>query len=237
MTPRIVIRSILLFALLIAVGIAIKTTPLGEMLDKDWIDASIRGQGFRGEAMFLAVGALFTAVGLPRQAVAFLAGYAFGLGFGTLISIIAALGGCILAFTVARFLARDMVTHKFPDRLQRLDRFLSENTFTTTLLIRFLPVGSNVLTNLLAGVSRVRALPFFAGSTVGYAPQMLIFAIAGSGFAVEPNIRLAISILLFASSGALSLWLYRRYRDNHKLRNAGVIDADDVGASDQAKES
>ena len=66
---------------------------------------------------------------------------------------------------------------------------------------------------------------------------MLIFAIAGSGIADEPNIRLAISILLFASSGALSLWLYRRYRDNHKLRNAGVIDADDVGASDQAKES
>ena len=29
-----------------------------------------------------------------------------------------------------------------------------------TLLIRLLPVGSNVLTNLAAGISRVRLLPF-----------------------------------------------------------------------------
>jgi len=136
---------------------------------------------------------------------------------------------------VARFLARDLVAHKFPDKLKRMDAFLSENTFTTTLLIRFLPVGSNVLTNMLAGVSRAHALPFFAGSGLGYVPQMLIFALVGSGFAVEPGARLVVSILLFAASGALGVWLYRRYRDSHRLLNAGVVDADDVGASEAAE--
>jgi uncharacterized membrane protein YdjX (TVP38/TMEM64 family) len=235
MTPRIVFRSILLFALLIGVGAAIKLTPLGSVLDEGWIDTYVRGEGFRGELIFLGAGAVFTAVGLPRQAVAFMGGYAFGIFWGTVISVIAAAFGCVLTFVVARFLARDLVAHKFPDKLKRMDAFLSENTFTTTLLIRFLPVGSNVLTNMLAGVSRAHALPFFAGSAIGYIPQMLIFALVGSGFAVEPGARLVVSIILFAASGVLGVWLYRRYRDSHKLLNAGVIDADDVGASEAAE--
>lgn len=235
MTPRIVFRSILLFALLIGVGAAIKLTPLGGVLDEGWIDTYVRGEGIRGELIFLGAGAVFTAVGLPRQAVAFMAGYAFGIAWGTLISVLAAALGCILTFVVARFLARDLVAHKFPDKLKRMDAFLSENTFTTTLLIRFLPVGSNVLTNMLAGVSRAHAVPFVAGSAIGYIPQMLIFALVGSGFAVEPGARLVVSIILFAASGALGVWLYRRYRDSHRLLNAGVVDAEDVGASEASE--
>lgn len=235
MTPRIVLRSILLFALLIGIGAAIKLTPLGSILDEGWIDTYVRGEGVRGEIIFLGAGALFTAVGLPRQAVAFMAGYAFDVAFGTAISVAAAALGCTTTFLVARFLARDLVVHRFPDKLKRMDAFLSENTFTTTLLIRFLPIGSNVLTNLLAGVSRANAAPFISGSAIGYIPQMLIFALVGSGFAVEPGARLVVSIVLFAASGALGVWLYRRYRDSHRLLNAGVIDADDVGASEAAK--
>lgn len=235
MTPRIVLRSILLFALLIGIGAAIKLTPLGSILDEGWIDTYVRGEGVRGEIIFLGAGALFTAVGLPRQAVAFMAGYAFDVAFGTAISVAAAALGCTTTFLVARFLARDLVVHRFPDKLKRMDAFLSENTFTTTLLIRFLPIGSNVLTNLLAGVSRANAVPFISGSAIGYIPQMLIFALVGSGFAVEPGARLVVSIVLFAASGALGVWLYRRYRDSHRLLNAGVIDADDVGASEAAK--
>jgi uncharacterized membrane protein YdjX (TVP38/TMEM64 family) len=234
MTPRIVFRSVLLFALLIGIGAAMKLTPLGGVLDEGWIDTYVRGEGIRGELIFLAAGAVFTAVGLPRQAVAFMAGYAFDVSFGTLISVVAAVCGCVITFLVARFLARDLVAHKFPDKLRRMDAFLSENTFTTTLLIRFLPIGSNVLTNMLAGVSRAHALPFFAGSAIGYIPQMLVFALVGSGFAVEPGARLVVSVVLFAASGVLGVWLYRRYRDSHKLLNAGVIDADDVGASEAA---
>lgn len=234
MTAKLVIRSIALFALLIGIGVLIKTTSLGDMLDKEWIDQAVRGHGLEGEILFLSVGIFFTAVGLPRQAVAFLAGYAFGITLGTAISVAAAALGCIVTFTVSRYLVRDLVIHRFPDKLRRFDAFLSENTFTTTILIRFLPLGSNVLTNMLAGVSSVRIFPFVSGSAVGYIPQMLIFAIAGSGFAVEPNLRLGASVVLFAVSGGLGLWLYRRYRDSHHLQNAGVVDAEDVGPSEAA---
>lgn len=235
MTLRIVLRSILIFALAAAIAFAVRLTPLGEVLERDWIDAHVRGQGIRGELVFLCAGALVTAVGLPRQAVAALGGYAFGVWTGTLLATLAAAIGCTLTFCVARFLARDLVTSRFAARVQRLDAFFGENTFTTTLLIRFLPVGSNLLTNLIAGVSRVSAPVFISGSAVGYLPQMLIFALVGSGIAVGTETQLAVSVVLFAASGMLGIWLYRRYRDSHHLFNAGVVDADDVGASEASE--
>ena len=50
-----------------------------------------------------------------------------------------------------------------------------------TLLIRLLPVGNNFATSLAAGVSRVPARPFLLGSLLGYMPQTMVFALAGSG--------------------------------------------------------
>lgn len=235
MTPRLVIRSVLIFALVIGAAFLVRMTPLGEMLDRDWIDAHVRGQGLEGEAIFIAVGAAVTALGFPRQAVAALGGYAFGVFAGTLLGTVAAAIGCTISFSVARFLLRRVITTRHAERVRRLDAFLGENTFTTTLLIRFLPVGSNLLTNLIAGVSRVSAPIFVAGSFVGYLPQMVIFALVGSGIAVGTEVQLAVSVVLFAASGALGLWLYRRYRDNHHLFNAGVVDADDVGASEASE--
>jgi len=235
MTLRIVLRSILIFAIVAALAYAVRLTPLGEMLERDWIDAHVRGQGLRGELIYLGVGALVTSIGFPRQAVAALGGYAFGVWMGTLLGTLAAALGCLMAFSVARFLMRERVAQRFAGRVQRLDAFLGENTFTTTLLIRFLPVGSNLLTNLVAGVSRVSAPAFISGSAVGYIPQMLIFALVGSGIAVGTKTQLAVSVILFAASGILGLWLYRRYRDSHHLFNAGVVDADDVGASEASE--
>ena len=79
MTAKLVIRSIALFALLIGIGVLIKTTSLGNMLDKEWIDQAVRGHGLEGEMLFLAAGTDFTAVGMRRPAVAFLACYGFGI--------------------------------------------------------------------------------------------------------------------------------------------------------------
>lgn len=89
-----------------------------------------------------------------------------------------------------------------------------------TLLIRFLPVGSNLLTNLVAGVSAVRWLPFMAGSALGYIPQTLIFVLLGSGIHIDPVFRISLSVALFVVSGGLGVYLYRRYRHGKRLDDA-----------------
>ncbi len=81
-----------------------------------------------------------------------------------------------------------------------------------TLLIRFLPLGSNFLINLAAGVSRVPALPFISGSAIGYVPQMVVFALMGSGIGLDPELRISLSAVLFMLSGFLGIHLYRKHR-------------------------
>ncbi len=227
MTPRIWLRGIILIVSLIALGYALKVGGLGSAIDESWIDTQIRGRGITGEVLFVVIGFLFTGVGLPRQIICFLGGYAFGFGLGTALGLLATTLGCIAAFGYARVLGRDFVASRFPRRVRKIDDFLHDNPLTMTLLIRLLPVGSNLVTNLAAGVSGVRGAPFIAGSALGYLPQTIIFALIGSGIALEPGLRIGVSVLLFVVSGAMGVYLYRTYRhgksfDDNVERELGV---------------
>ena len=179
-----------------------------------WVDHWIRGQGMQGEAVFLVVGAAAAAAGLPRQGVAFLGGYAFGTPAGIALALVAQLLGCAASFFWARLLGRDWAARRlqgrFGRRLRPLHDRLVARPFGATLALRLLPVGNNLALNLLAGLSGVRALPYLAGSAIGYLPQTLVFVLLGNGVAVDRSAQLLLGAALFAVSVALGAWLLRR---------------------------
>lgn len=220
MTWRILLKGLVMLTTLALLGFLASHFQLGDMLTQHWVDSEIRGRGWMGMGLFLAAGMLATGLGFPRQVMAFLGGYAFGFLAGTALATLAALLGCIMGFLYARWLGRAFVQKRFPGRLRKLDDFLHLHPFSMTVLIRLLPVGHNASTNLLAGVSSVRALPFFAGSALGYLPQNMVFALAGSGVDLDPSLRLTLAALLFIISSLLGVWLYRR----HRQELAGVND-------------
>ncbi len=217
MSPRILLRGLLLISSLVALGYLVEVHGLGGFLNKEWIDTEVRNQGFAGELLFVAMGAAVTAVGLPRQVVSFLGGYAFGFLAGGLMGLAAAVLGCMGTFLYARLLGQEVVAARSPARIQKLDAFVRENPFSMTLLIRLLPVGSNLATNLAAGVSSVPGAPFVAGSAIGYIPQTAVFALIGSGINLEPGLRIGLGVALFVVSGALGIYLFRRYRHGKTL--------------------
>jgi uncharacterized membrane protein YdjX (TVP38/TMEM64 family) len=217
MTFRILLKGLLLIASLALLGWLVNKLQLADTLNEQWIDTQVRGQGFRGELIFLSMAALTTAVGFPRQVIAFLGGYAFGFLFGSMLAVAGTLAGSLLAFFYARWFGRSLVRQRFPDRIRKLDDFLSGHPFTMALVIRLLPVGSNVGTNLVAGVCSVAALPFLAGSGVGYLPQTLVFSLAGSGIHFDPGLRLSLAAVLFVVSTLLGIWIYRRHRHGTAL--------------------
>jgi uncharacterized membrane protein YdjX (TVP38/TMEM64 family) len=225
------LRGLVLIAAFVALGYLVKVTGLYGLLDEGWIDREIRGRGIAGELLFLGLGAVLTAIGFPRQAVSFLGGYAFGFGAGTGLGLLAAGLGCVLAFAFARILGREFVRGKFGPRVRRLDDFLRDHPFSMALLIRLLPVGSNALTNLAAGVSGIRAVPFVAGSVIGYLPQTVIFALLGSGIHLDPSLRIGASVVLFVVSGMLGVYLFRRYRTSRALDADVALAADGGGGS------
>lgn len=178
-----------------------------------------------GAAGLFAGGALLTAVALPRQAVAFAGGYIFGAWRGAGLALAAQLLGCTLDYwwarAVARDWARDWAIRKLRGRLARVDRLMVARPFAATLALRLLPIGSNVLVNLLAGVSGLRAIPFLTASLLGYLPQTVIFALAGSGVHVARTTQIALAVGLFAVSATLGTVLLR----NRDLRGSALEEA------------
>ena len=217
MKIRTYLPGLVFLVTLIAIGYVLESGLLTGMLSEDWIDREVRGKGIPGELLYVAVGGFVTAVAVPRHIVSFLGGYAFGLGLGTLLALAATELGCVLVFFYGRFVGRPLVSARLRARVHRIEAFLAANPFSMTLLIRLLPVGNNFATNLAAGVSRVPARPFLCGSLLGYLPQTFVFALAGSGIELGGGLRVAFAVLFFVVSGAIGIWLYRRYRHGRSL--------------------
>ena len=181
-----------------------------------WVDASIRDEGLWGELVFVAVGAVLTALGVPRQTVAFLGGYAFGTVLGVALGLVAQLLGCAASYGFARAFGRDWAARRmegrFGPRLRPLRDALTQSPFGATLALRLLPVGSNLALNLLAGMAGLAFWPFLAGSMLGYLPQTVIFALLGKGIRVEGAWQLGLAVVLLAVSVGIGLWLLRRNR-------------------------
>jgi len=210
-TQRIIIKGLFSIALFVLIAWLIEAAGLDKMMSSAWIDSEVRSQGVRGELLFICAGIVITGFGLPRQAVSFMGGYAFGFIPGTILAVFATLGGCMASFYYARWFGRDWLATRPVRIIQRANFFLRTNSFNTTLLIRLLPVGSNLLTNVAAGISQIRSTPFFLGSMAGYIPQTAIFALIGSGITIDLGFRIGLGVALFIASGVFSIRLFRSF--------------------------
>ena len=198
-------RPALLLLGLVGAGLALRGLGL---------NARIAAAGENGPLAYLALGTLACAVGVPRQVVAYGGGLAFGFWPGAALAMVAEALGCAADFFWARLLARRWaerwLQRRGAGRLGQLDRFLTARAFTATLTLRLLPVGSNIVLNLLAGVSGVAAGPFLAASVLGYIPQTAVFALLGGGVRVSEGVQVGLAVALFAISTGLGVLLLRR---------------------------
>jgi uncharacterized membrane protein YdjX (TVP38/TMEM64 family) len=100
------------------------------------------------------------------------------------------------------------VRKRYERKIALIKAVLAEDTWIWVCVIRLMPVGSNLVTNIAAALSDLRLTSVFLGSLPGYLPQMLIFSFAGAGFALHDGSKLWISLALLVCSTALGLYLY-----------------------------
>lgn len=205
-------QGIGMLCLCIVTGLALSQLDFFSSFNAAWIDRDVRAAGVAGELYFVLAFSLLTALGAPRQMVAFLGGYAFGFAVGLLIGMLATVIGCMLSFFISRVICRRIIRHKFPLKVAKIDAFLANKPMRKTIIIRLLPVGSNLLTNLLAGAVSIRPLSFFTGSAIGYLPQMIIFALLGKGILIDSYWKIILSAGLFFISSFLSFRIYKSYK-------------------------
>ena len=204
---RVLWRPVVMVAGLAVAGVA---------LQRIGLDRVVGRAGEQGPAVFAALGTLACALGVPRQMVAYAGGLAFGFWPGTALALAAEVAGCAVDFWWARLLGRQWASRwlagegRVGARVARVERFLVANAFSATLTLRLLPVGSNMVLNLLAGVSSVAAGPFLAASVLGYLPQTVVFALLGGGVRVSEGTQMGLAAGLMVVSVAIGVLLMRR---------------------------
>lgn len=173
----------------------------------------IESKGALGALIFFIVTALATSVGLPRQLFAFAAGFAFGVPIGVLISSLAAIGGCAITFYCSRRWLSGIVLARFPKVVASLNKLMRQDVFLKIIVLRLQPLGTNLMTNLCAGVTALSAGVFLMSSWLGYLPQMVIFSLLGAGVRLGSNTYFYYSASLLLLSLILGGWLFKRYSD------------------------
>ncbi len=201
-------KAALLLCGLVAAGVLLRALP---GLNHAMLQGGLLQRGLEGRLVFLGIGTMICAVGLPRQAVGFAGGFAYGLVWGTLLTTIATLVGCLADLFWARAVGREWVRRRMRrGRLARLDGFIAANPFSAILTLRLLPVGSSLMVSLFSGVLGVRAWPFAAATLLGSLPQTVIFGLLGAGVGIGQETQVLLGLGLFVASGIIGLYLFFR---------------------------
>lgn len=153
-------------------------------------------------------------IGMPRQITAFTCGYFFGVVLGVLYATLTVTMSVYITYKIASLFKQSYIAIKYKKQLSKLNDFLSVNTFLKTLIIRLLPVGSNFLTNILAGIASIPLKPYLLGSCIGFIPQMLIFSLVGSGVKLADSTHILSAAILLIIATILGYQLYKTRKND-----------------------
>jgi uncharacterized membrane protein YdjX (TVP38/TMEM64 family) len=156
--------------------------------------------------LFVMAGMLFISIGLPRQTLALIGGYTWGAVTGSCIALIAVMAGSALSYHLGASIGRQRLQQRYPQLVNTLDGWTTEHVIAKTLALRLFPVGSNLATNLAAGITHTRRLPFFSASLLGFIPQTVIFALTGSGVNASSLQQMLLALGLLLLSILAGLW-------------------------------
>jgi uncharacterized membrane protein YdjX (TVP38/TMEM64 family) len=162
---------------IVFVAVTFITTQLG--IDAQTIETWLDGKGIWGPLMFIAIFAVLQALFVSSHIFIMAANAVWMPETAIFYSWIGSMGSGLISFVFARFIAREWVQQRLPDKIKEYDVKLEESGFVTVLILRILFFTSPPL-QLGLGVSRVKFLPFLAATAIGNFPHILLSTFASS---------------------------------------------------------
>lgn len=206
-------KIILLVGVLIAVT-AFFYFDLHQLLTLNGLKGSMdQFSQWREQSPLLVIGAFFllyvvvTALSLPGATILTLAaGALFGLIEGLLIASFASTVGATIAFLVSRYLLRDAIKLRFPERLTAIDAGVKKEGSFYLFTLRLVPIFPFFLINLLMGVTAIKAWTFFWVSQLGMLAGTFVFVNAGTQLAQIESLSGILSFNLILSFTLLGVF-------------------------------
>ncbi|MGB1264045.1 MAG: FAD-dependent oxidoreductase, partial [Cognaticolwellia sp.] len=206
-------KLLLLIVALLGVGLFFHFD-IHQLLTLDGLKGSMEEfSQWREQSPLLVIGGFFllyvvvTALSLPGAAILTLAaGALFGLVEGLLVASFASTIGATLAFLVSRYLLRDVVKKRFPERLSAIDAGVEKEGSFYLFTLRLVPVFPFFLINLLMGLTAIKSWTFYWVSQIGMLAGTFVFVNAGTQLAQIDSLSGILSLDLIVSFALLGVF-------------------------------
>lgn len=146
---------------------------------------------------------------VPSSLVMILSGAAFGVLWGSALSLVGSIGGEWLGFELVRRygrpFSRRIVTD---DEIRALDRVFARHGAAAIAVTRALPVVMETM-SVVAGMSRMSRASFLVSSLLGTLPIVVVYAYAGAVSRQTGSLVPAVIILIAMAGGG---WIWYRSR-------------------------
>lgn len=156
---------------------------------------------------YFAVYVAVTALSLPGAAVmTLLAGFLFGIFYGTILVSFASSIGATCAFLVARFLLGKSLQEKYGDKLRKINDGIKKEGGFYLFTMRLIPAFPFFLINILMGLTPIRTRTFYWVSQIGMLPGTIVYVNAGGQLATLESLAGILSPKIIGSFVILALF-------------------------------
>lgn len=131
-----------------------------------------------GYVTFVAVYAVLQPFGVPGTIFVMAAPLIWPWPVAFALSMTGTMAASVVGFSFARFVARDWIATRIPQRFQKYEDALERRGFATVFLLRLL-LWMPPMLHAFFGVSKVRFRTHFWGSFVGYLPTLFLISYFG----------------------------------------------------------
>lgn len=167
------------------------------------LQAMIASFGIFAPMAYIALFALLPVVFFPVAVLAVAGGLLFGLGLGSVYTLIGAAINCALMFFLSRTVGRSKIQTLVEQRVspvwqERLKLASGRNGFFLLILLRLIPAVPYGLINYAFGLSEMCFWPYMLASVIGIIPGTVVFLNLGDKALdpASPSFWLAVALLV-----------------------------------------
>ncbi|MDB4929814.1 MAG: putative rane protein [Myxococcaceae bacterium] len=199
----------LVVALLLA---AWRTGVLRQFADPASVRLTLLALGPWGYVAFVLAYAALQPFGVPGTVFVMAAPLIWPWPVAFALSMVGTMAASVVGFSFARFVARDFIAPRIPERFRRYDEALAKRAFATVFTLRLI-FWMPPLLHAFFGVSKVRFATHFWGSLAGYVIPLLLVSYFGErtfeAMRRVPAEQWALGGVA-AATVALLVWAWRR---------------------------
>ncbi|MCA9627379.1 MAG: TVP38/TMEM64 family protein [Myxococcales bacterium] len=163
----------LVLFVLSGLGIAYRHGVFDQLGDPQQFAQAVVAMGAWGYVGFILAYTLLQPFGVPGTVFVVAAPLIWPWPIAFALSMVGTMSASVVGFSFSRFIARDWVSARVPERFKKYNAALERNGFRTVVMLRMIFWMPQVLHGFL-GVSRVPFWTHFWGSVVGYIPPLLV---------------------------------------------------------------